>query len=278
MSADDVAADASSPLAALQGRVQAHVLSGDVAALPDVSGAWPGDPAQRLNIYHHAYRARLQETLRDSFGHTLSYLGDEWFDALSREFIEVTPSTSSNLRWYGAAWPDWLARHLAAGSPLGEHPEVAELARLDWAMRAAFDGPDAPTLALQDLAALAPEDWATVVFTPHPTLALLSLRCNTLTLWHALDHDEDVPACETLPEPMGVAVWRFDERPHFRSVSPLDAVAVKALIQGESFAQTCELLAEHFPQDDAAASAGGLLRRWLDEGWLTTAAVPQAGP
>jgi hypothetical protein len=262
-------AEAKASLADLQARMQSHVLSSDAAALADVACAGPGQPAQRLGIYHHAYRARLQETLRDSFGHTLSYLGDEWFDALSAEFIETHPSESSNLRWYGAAYADWLAQRLSEGSDLGEHPEVAEMARLDWAMRSAFDGPDAPALTLPQVAALAPEAWATVVFIPHPTMALLDLRCNTLTLWHALDQDTEVPPVEALPAPMGVAVWRFDERPHFRSVTLVEGFALRALAQGQSFARTCDGLADSFPDVDAAAMAGGLLRRWIDEGLLS---------
>lgn len=253
----------------LQSRLQAHVLADDEAALLDVVSRGPGGAAPRLGIYHHAYRARLLETLRDSFGHTLMYLGDEWFDALSTEFIEAHPSASANLRWYGHALPDWLAQRLNHDEALGDHPEVAELARLDWALRSAFDGPDAPVLALTDLAALAPEAWATVAFKPHPTLALLSLRCNTLGLWHALDQEADVPPAEVLPSPMHVVVWRFDERPHFRSVQPIEAAALQALVRGQVFAETCAWLAEQFPDDNAAALAGGFLRRWVDEGLLS---------
>lgn len=258
-----------SSLEALQSRLQGHVLVRDAAALADVVSVVPGSGVRGLGIYHHAYRARLQETLRDSFGHTLLYLGDEWFDALSAEFIEANPSASANLRWYGATYPDWLAQRLSAGSNLGDHPEVAEIARLDWTMRAAFDGLDAPVLALADVAALAPEDWATVVFKPHPTLALISLRCNTLSLWHALDQERDVPPVEALPSPMDVVVWRFEERPHFRSVAPGEAAALRALMQGQSFAEACACLAELLPADEnAAAVAGGHLRRWIDEGLL----------
>lgn len=261
-------------LAALQGRVQAHVLSSDEAALADVVSVLPGGAALRLGIYHHAYRARLLETLRDSFGHTLLYLGDEWFDALSAEYIEAHPSLSSNLRWYGASYPDWLAHRLDHDDALGDHPEVAELARMDWALRSAFDGADAPVLALADLAALVPEAWATVVFQPHPTVVLMSLRCNTLSLWHALDQDIDVPAPERLPAPVAVVVWRLDERPHFKSVQPMESAALHALVQGASFAETCAMLAERFPDDNAAALAGGFLRRWIDEGLLR--ALPSA--
>ncbi|CAH0347865.1 DNA-binding domain-containing protein [Aquabacterium sp. CECT 9606] len=258
-----------SSLEALQSRLQGHVLAGDAAALADVVSVVPGSAAQRLGIYHHAYRARLQETLRDSFGHTLLYLGDEWFDALSAEFIEANPSASANLRWYGSAYPDWLAQRLSADGTLGDHPEVAEIARLDWSMRAAFDGVDAPVLAMADVAALAPEDWATVVFKPHPTLVLISLGCNTLSLWHALDQELDVPPVEALPSPMAVVVWRFEERPHFRSVPSIEAGALQAVMQAKSFAEICGLLAEMLPENENAATlAGGYLRRWMDEGLL----------
>ncbi|RZL00557.1 MAG: DUF2063 domain-containing protein [Rubrivivax sp.] len=257
-------------LADLQAQVQAHVLAGGELAVNDVVSVVPGGGARGLGIYRHAYRARLLETLRDSFGHTLMYLGDEWFDALSADFIEQHPSALANLRWYGAAYPDWLARRLDQADDLGDHPEVAELARLDWAMRSAFDGPDARVLALTDLAALAPEAWATVVFNPHPTLALLSLRCNTLGLWHALDQDAEVPAAEVLPSAMAVVVWRFEERPHFRSASPMEAVALQALLQTHSFAETCALLSARFPDEDTAPLAGGFLRRWIEEGLLSS--------
>lgn len=259
-----------SSLEALQSRLQGHVLASDAAALADVVSVIPGSGARGLGIYHHAYRARLQETLSDSFGHTLLYLGDEWFDALSAEYIEANPSASANLRWYGATYPDWLAQRLSADSDLGDHPEVAEIARLDWTMRAAFDGPDAPVLAMADVAAMAPEDWATVVFRPHPTLALISLSCNTLSLCHALDQELEVPPVEALPSPMAVVVWRFEERPHFRSATPTEAAALQAVLQGQSFAETCALLAEMLPEgENAAALAGGYLRRWIDEGFLS---------
>ena len=262
-----------SKLEALQARLQAHVLAGDASALHDVVAGGALDPAQRLKIYHHAYRARLVETLRDSFAHTLSYLGDEWFDALAGEFIELHPSTSSNLRWYGEGFAAWLAQRLSADAEVGCHPEVAEIAQLDWALRYAFDGPDAPTLVAADLSRVPPQAWETVVFSLHPTVALLRLGCNTLTLWHALDTDADVPEVALLPTPLDVVVWRFDERPHFRSVVPVEAQALAGLQEGASFVQTCELFAALCPDDNAAALAGGYLRRWLDDGLLSAFSV-----
>jgi hypothetical protein len=255
-------------LSALQQRMQDHVLSGDEAALADVRDSGAISAERRLGIYHHAYRARLLETMRDTFGHTLRYLGDEWFDHLARAFIECTPSASSNLRWYGRSWPQWLALQLNEASPMGSHPEVPELAELDWALRRAFDAADAPVMSLPHLAAMTPEDWATAVLPAQPSLQMLTLRCNTLSLWHALDDDTEVPQPETLSEPMSVLVWRHDERPHFRSMAAMEAYAVGLLTQGQSFADICAAMAEHFTDDDTTPVAGVLLRQWVEEGVL----------
>jgi hypothetical protein len=261
-----------SELAALQARLQVHVLQADPndgAALADVQVSGPGlGAAQRLGIYHHAYRARLNETLRDSFAHTLRYLGDDWFDALAAAYIEAHPSQQANLRWYGQGWPDWLAQALRAETPWGPHPEVAELAALDWALRLAFDAADAPGLTLAELAAMGPDAWTAMPLKPHPSWAVLSLRHNTLSLWHALDRDEAVPQAEPLLAPMTVVVWRLDERPHFRSVDEVEAAALTQLGQGASFAALCEDLAERFPTLDTVTAAAGLLRRWVEEGVL----------
>jgi hypothetical protein len=261
-----------SGLRGLQQRMQDHVLSGDASALADVREDARLPAVHRLGVYHHAYRARLLETMRDTFGHTYRYLGDEWFDHLALRFIEATPSASLSLRWYGEAWPVWLAAALGSNSAMGSHQEVAELASLDWALRQAFDAADAPVLTLRDLAAMAPEDWATVVLRPQPSMAMLSLGHNTLSLWHALDQDEAVPPAASLAVPMAVLVWRRDEQPHFRSVSAPEALALRALLGGQPFGALCEALAQDFEALDAAAVAGGFLRQWVDDGVLARAA------
>lgn len=225
--------------------------------------------ARRLGIYHHAYRARLVDTLRDSYGHLAAYLGDEWFERDALAFIAGHPSNHNNLRWYGAAFAPWLHER---------HPQdrdIAELAALDWALRLAFDGPDAPAATLADLAGIAPADWDGVVLAFQPTCARLQFAFNTIALWQALDHDEAPPPAEALAQPTQVLVWRRGLSPHFRSIDTFEAAAFDGLREGASFGATCESLALRFPATDVAAGMGRLLRRWIDEGLLSGLALPQ---
>lgn len=292
-------------LLALQARMTAYLLQPDAEALtavPDVqgpitpsdapidapsdmAGGRPSDagaPAalRRLGVYHGAYRARLLETLRDTYGHTLRLLGDDAFDALALAYIAQSPSTHRNLRWYGETWPDFLADTRpdanGAGDPgvaSAQRQDLAELARLDWALREAFDGPDDAVLGLRDLQLLAPDAWAVVRLRPHATVRCLAMCHNTLQRWHALDDERPVPDAEPLPEPGWVLVWRRDDRPHFRSMAAPEAWAVQQLLAGQPWAALCEGLAEVWPDQDATTLAAQCLRRWVDEGVLAEAVM-----
>lgn len=247
----------------LQSRFQQHLLEGSGAIGADIASRHGIATARRLHVYHHAYRARLVDALRDTFGHTATYLGCEWFGADALTYVESHPSSGTNLNGYGGDFAAWLQSRYA------RDPEIAELAALDWHLRRAFDGPDSPLLTLAQLAAVAPHAWSRVGFSVVPTGARLSLACNTLALWHAIDRDETPPKVQALAAPHDLLIWRRGHRPHFRSLGDLEAFALSALCDGLPFAVVCDHVAACFPQVDAVAETGTLLRRWIDEELLS---------
>ena len=259
-----------SALLHLQSAFQSH-LQDNGAAIEGSIAAGRGITVQRrLGIYHHAYRARLVDALRDSFGHTATYLGDDWFDADALAFVQSHPSTASSLNDYGTGFAAWL---------LERHPrdgDIGELAALDWALRRAFDGADAAPLDLAALAGITPEAWGRIGFVFVPTCARLTFSHNTLALWQALDQEQVPPKAQRLDATSDVLVWRRGHQPHFRSLGALEARAIGALHDGASFAAVCERLAIEFPHNDAALEAGALLRRWIDEQLLAAVAAPPA--
>lgn len=248
-----------SELETLQASFAEAVIDGDQhfeAAVQQANGQ--GLPAaQRVAIYAHAYRARLIDTLADSFAHTQTYVGEAAFHELALAYVEAHTPHAYSLRWYGQSFPAWLMQTHP------QDPDVAELAELDWALRAAFDSADAAPLAPADLAGLTPEDWARVGFVLHPAFTLLEQRHNTVALWHALDQQQAPPAAQALAQASALLVWRRGHKPHFRTLADDEAAALRSLHVGASFAQVCEELAA--VSEHAAAQAGRWLRRWLDE-------------
>ncbi|MEP7154277.1 MAG: DNA-binding domain-containing protein [Betaproteobacteria bacterium] len=214
---------------------------------------------QRLDIYHHAYRARLVEVLQDVFERTWAYLGDESFAVTAEAFITAHPPGETTLQHFGQSLPDWLRARFP------DDPDVAEVAMIDAMMRAAFEGSDAAPLRLEDFAVLTAEHWTHIGFDFHPTMRLAPITHNAARLWEALDKADTPPAARKLDSPTWLLVWRKEMQPHFISIGETEFVAIEQLARGESFAEVCADLDARFPDNDAAQSMGATLRRWIDD-------------
>lgn len=242
-------------LLALQRTFLAFLLDQPTELPVCVSGsAGPG-----LAVYHNAYRAQLVACLKDSYERIWAWLGDDAFDAAARVHIDRHAPTSWTLGEYGVGF----AGTLDALYP--DDPEVAEIAALDWALRRAFDGPDAPPF---DRARLAKIDWEDAVIHFVPTLALLPVRTNCGAIWTAIAAGDAVPAAEVLPEPGWVRVWRVDLQPHFATIERAEKDAIQLAASGLSFAVLCDKMAEHIGAEEAVLAAGRYLASWVQDGLI----------
>jgi hypothetical protein len=225
------------------------------AIRPAIAGAVRGqfglDAMARLAIYHHAYRARLREALGEAHDKTWSYLGDDFFAELADAYLQAHPSSFRNLRWYGAGFAEHLARALP------DHPCVAELARLEWALGLAFDAADTPAVAAADVAGLAPQQWDDVVFQLHPSVRLLTLEWNTVALWQALGSGDEPPEAAARA-PQDWLVWRHAGQPHFRSLDAGEALALRRIGRGDNFGAVCAAVGAA-----RLAALAGQLQTWL---------------
>jgi len=222
------------------------------------------DPTERLNIYHHAYRARLSEVLADTFAKTYLFMGSDLFDSEAMRFAPAHPPLARSLNRYGEAFPAYLAARYP------DNPELFELAQLDWDLRTCFDGQDHEALSAQAAQLDAEAQWLQAEAPLHPSLRLRPVQTNVLSLWKAIDADAEVPPSESLPKPASLVVWRKGLQPHFQSVDAGQAAFLAALQQGKSITAACA--------DPEAAAAledpsvlSGWLQSWLAEGWLKKA-------
>jgi hypothetical protein len=235
-------------------------------------GLLAGDFATGLEVYRHAYRARLVTALAENFTVLARALGDEAFDALGRAYLEAHPSQRPSIRWFGHALADFMA---AADDGLVPHASLVDFARMDWALRGAFDAAEAPLLEFAALAALGPDDWAGLVLHLHPSAQRVTLAHAIEPAWRVLrEWDPESGADQPeLPEPVphehGLLAWRQGVETRWRSLEPLEAALLEDVAAGLPFAQLCERAAEQLADADAAAPAViGALQRWLADGLL----------
>lgn len=220
-----------------------------------------GQAAQRLGIYHHAYRARMAEVLADSFAKINLYMGSDAFEAEATAFAVAHPPLTRRLGRYGADLPNFLAERYA------HNPELFELAQLDWDLRECFDGPDIPALDAASAASDVAQSWLTRSAPLHPSVRLRKLSTNAVQLWKAIDDDHEVPAPVTLEVPRTLLVWRKGLQPHFQTLDAAPAQFIACLSEGQSIWQTCEAL----PELAAPEALGSWLQAWWAEGWLRAA-------
>ncbi len=225
-----------------------------------------------LSVYQEAYSSRLLAALRDNFTVLQRALGDADFDALGLAYIQARPSLLPSIRWFGSGLADFMANDFAAELT---HPCMVDFARMDWALRAAFDSADAPVLRFEQLAALAAEDWPALVFRLHPSVHLLSLSWAIEPAWSALraHEPESSEPDPDLPEPARLdhllLVWRAELETQWRSLEPLEAQLLQAVARGEDFETICQLAAQTAGADQAAATVVQALQGWLASGLLS---------
>ncbi len=257
-----------SDLARVQGEFQDYLLRGTRAIEARVAGSARVSVETRLGIYAGAYGSRLSDALESSYPALATLLGEEDFQALGAAYVRAHDSPYFSIRNYGDALGEFLGTHADySGVPL-----LAELARFEWMLCAVFDAADAEPLSSAALAGVAPADWAELRFTFHPSVHRLALAWNAPQLWKALTEGGERPQLRVVAQPVEWLAWRQELKTYFRSLQALEAAALDAARNGETFGELCELLAAAHGAGQAPAQAAALLAGWLGAGLIVAAA------
>ncbi len=253
-------------LSALQARFQQHLIDADPGVINDIAGPDDAYRRTRLGIYYSAYRLRLIAALAVDYPALKSLVGEPAFEKLAIAYVDACPSTSRNLRWFGAA----LARFLRKDPVFSSQPALAELAEFEWAQGLAFDADDAQQTTFEQIASVPPADWPDLRFISHPSLQLVESHWNVIAIWHAHREQQQMPTPARREPADTIAVWRRDFKTYFRTLDPDETSLWRAFAGGAGFGEACADFAARTGATDADAAqrAAGLLRGWVDEGWI----------
>ncbi|HEY6643861.1 DNA-binding domain-containing protein [Povalibacter sp.] len=249
-------------LAQLQRAFQRHVLAGDetIAAVIHASAAVP--VATRLAVYAGAYRLRLAEALAHNYPRLQQLLGSEAFDTVAHGYIQAHPSTVASVRWLG----DQLADYFASIHP--DQPILADLARWEWAIAAAFDAADVEPLTERSMNSIDPVQWAALRLQLHPSVKVLQMSTNAPAVFKALTNNAEPPPPATLPSPQSWFIWRQELTPRYRSAPDDEADALQTLASQGTFEQLCERLCDWHDADAVPTRAVILLKGWIRDEML----------
>ncbi len=223
---------------------------------PEVAAQFGERARPGLGVYLNNYRAQLMACLSASYPILRAWIGEAAFEAAAARHIDRAPPHAWTLDAYGLDFPETLENHYPAD------PELAELARLERELGAAFVGPDATPVNPSELSDVA---WEHAVIHFVPTFGVLPVTTNVAAIWSAISKDETPPSVVRLPEPATLVVWRQDLAPRFRTAAAGEAGVIAEVQAGKTFGRICAALAEQLGEEQGAALAGSLLGQWLSD-------------
>ena len=203
---------------------------------------------RRFDVYRNNVTVSLTEALRQAFPALRKLVGEDFFAAMAREHLRAHPPASPVLMFYGGAMPAFLETF----PPVAHLPYLADVARLELALRESYHAADADAVAPGTLQSLAPERFLAARLTLAPTLRLLRSRWPVHAIWSANMRGTAVP---TSVEAQDVLILRpeFDPEP---VVLPAGAAPfVAALRAGRTVAEALDAA----PAFDLTATLGLLI-------------------
>lgn len=241
-------------------------MQGDAAIVPQITATAQISPAIRLGIYANAYRLRLIDALAHNYPRLQQLLGEESFAGLAQRYIDKHPSTNVSVRWFGHQLGDDLSGDQT-------QPWLAELARWEWAIAAAFDAQDADPLSEVALTEIEPAAWPALRFRFHPSLQRLQLHTNAPAVFKALSDETDCSAPAILESPQAWLIWRQHLTTRYRSLPHEEAQALDALRNDSTFEQLCDVLCEWHEPQEVPVRAATFLKGWINEDLITRAVI-----
>ncbi|AZN37097.1 HvfC/BufC N-terminal domain-containing protein [Iodobacter ciconiae] len=125
--------------------------------------------AERMRHYRANCRLNRIAALQSIFSNVMQLVGEDFFAALAREYVDATPANSADLHAMGDDFSNFIAQF----APAAELPYLTDMARVDWARWRAYLATDEAVLGLPELAELAATDFASMQLQFHPSLQLV---------------------------------------------------------------------------------------------------------
>lgn len=183
---------------------------------------------KRYAVYKNNVAVSLTEALETGFPVIAQLVGTEFFQAMAGVYLRAHPPTSPVMTRYGATFPTFLEGF----GPAQSLPYLADVARLEFALRESYHAADHVPLAATALGEIAPEALMTAGITLAPSLRMLRSRWPVHGIWCANTQED---AAEPIDRAEAVLILRpaYDPVPHL--LPPGGATFLGALTAGASF-------------------------------------------
>jgi hypothetical protein len=216
-----------------------------------------GRPAgKRFDVYRNNVIVSLTDAMEEAFPVINKLVGNEFFRAMSVEYVRHNPPTSPLLMFYGENFPSFLEGF----QPVETLPYLPDVARLEQARRSAYHAADSTALDPQILSSLDPEALMASQFVLQSAFHTILSPYPILSIWIA-NMEENAPAIQPIAE--SVIVFRPEFDLEMIAISSSMASFVHSLSQGTSLGDAHDATLELDENFDLSEAIGLLLQHGL---------------
>lgn len=241
-----------------QSAFAAALLNPDLSC-PSGLSSWNGsDPEVRFAVYRNNVTVSLVDALADTFPVVQALVGEEFFRAMAKVFMQDNPPRSRLMAFYGHDFADFVS----AFPPAASVPYLADVARLEMARVWAYHAADVSLIQPETLqAALAdPDKLTSFRLVLHPSVQVIESPFAVFSLWAA--HQGALCISTVDPEQAQAAlVFRNGLDVDTLELVASSAAFVSALQTGRSLFDAASAAGSSDPEFDLS-HALALLLRW----------------
>ena len=215
-------------LQSFQAAFAAALVDGDPAARPCGLAGAAGD---RFRVYRNTFFHGVGQQLGEAYPAVRRIVGDEFFFATARAFLEAHPPRTRSLALFGGEFPGFLADF----PPAASLPYLADVARLERARLEALHAADATPLSPAALAGLAGAP-SEVRFVAHPAARIVTSGYPIVDLWQA-NRPEAAPGPRKIEAvAQGALITRPRLEVEVHPLTPAQADFARAVLTGRDAA------------------------------------------
>ena len=207
---------------------------------------------RRYNVYRNNIAVSLGEALATGFPVIAKLLGPQNFDGIAAIYLRAHPPQSPLMMQYGQDFPDFLAG-FAALSHLGY---LADVARLELALRAAYHAADAQPVDPAMLQSISPETLMAAHIRLAPAVRLVRSDWPIFDIWR-YNTEENAPKPQAGAQDVLITRPEFDPAPH---LLPPGGAAWIAALSDHTFGAAHDIALKENPNFDLGTALGLLVQ------------------
>ena len=207
--------------------------------------------AKRFDVYRNNVAVSLTEALQTAFPVINKLLGEDNFKAIAGVYLRQHPPSNALMMFYGAEMPGFLAGF----EPLQHLPYLADVARLELAMRHAYHAADATPISPEVFQELPADRLMAARLGFAPAVQLIRSRWPVHGIWR-MNMEADAPKPGAGGENVLLTRPEFD--PQLTTLAPGGGTFVARLLDGETFATALDAATAQVPEFDLTQTLGAL--------------------